>query len=300
MFAVVWLWLFRDEIRFPRSLAVIPAGVVVLFLLNAVRIAALILIGHGGAPDIAIGGFHSQAGWIAFCSVAFGLTVAAPRVPWLALRPLEQEIVNPVAPYLVPFLTILATGFLSRAVSADFEWLYPMRFFSALVALWLFRRSYSKMDWKFGWFALVVGTAVFLMWIAMDRFTPGAGRMPSALAGAPAWAKGSWIACRIAAAVITVPIAEELAFRGFLLRRLNSADFESVSFRSFTWFSLLASSILFGILHGQRWVAGSAAGVLFGLAARQKGRLGDAVAAHAVTNVLLGVYVLVFQEWYLW
>ena len=34
-------------------------------------------IGNAGAPDIAAGGFHSQAGWIAFCSVAFGLSVAA-------------------------------------------------------------------------------------------------------------------------------------------------------------------------------------------------------------------------------
>jgi membrane protease YdiL (CAAX protease family) len=36
-------------------------------------------------------------------------------------------------------------------------------------------------------------------------------------------------------------------------------------------------------------VAGAAVGILYGLAARRRGRLGDAVLAHAVTNALLAV-----------
>jgi exosortase/archaeosortase family protein len=48
-----------------------------LFLLNAVRIAALILIGNSGARQIALGGFHLQAGWIAFNGVALVFSVAA-------------------------------------------------------------------------------------------------------------------------------------------------------------------------------------------------------------------------------
>jgi CAAX prenyl protease-like protein len=96
------------------------------------------------------------------------------------------------------------------------------------------------------------------------------------------------------------PIAEELAFRGFLLRRLISADFEAISLRTFTWFSFLASSLVFGLLHGGLWVAGVMAGALYALASRQRGRLGDAILAHATTNALLAVYVLTFQRWDLW
>ena len=66
--------------------------------------------------------------------------------------------------------------------------------------------------------------------------------------------------CEVLAATVTVPIAEELAFRGFLLRRFISPDFEAISFQTFSWFALLASSVIFGLLHGQRWIAGTLAG----------------------------------------
>ena len=84
-FGVVWLCLFRKESRFPQAFLLIPAGVIVIYLLNAVRIAALVLIGSAGAREIAVGGFHSQAGWIAFNVVALGFSVVARRVPYFTL-----------------------------------------------------------------------------------------------------------------------------------------------------------------------------------------------------------------------
>ena len=90
-------------------------------------------------------------------------------------------------------------------------------------------REYSKINWRFGWPAPVVGASVFLLWIALDRIsgvTPTSG-IPSDLAAWPMPARTTWIVFRTLAAVVTVPIAEELAFRGFLLRRLISADFDS-------------------------------------------------------------------------
>ena len=41
-------------------------------------------------------------------------------------------------------------------------------------------------------------------------------------------------------AVVTVPIAEELAFRGYLHRRLIDVDFDHVSLRRFTWLAFVA------------------------------------------------------------
>jgi len=97
-----------------------------------------------------------------------------------------------------------------------------------------------------------------------------------------------------------VPIAEELAFRGFLLRRLVSADFESVAWRAFAWAPFLISSIAFGLLHGDRWLAGTIAGMIYALAMMRRGRIGEAAAAHAVTNALLAIYVLATGNWQLW
>ena len=59
---------------------------------------------------------------------------------------------------------------------------------------------------------------------------------------------------------VIVPIAEELAFRGFLLRRLTSSVFETVSWRTFEWAPFILSSLAFGVLHGNRWIAGTLAG----------------------------------------
>ena len=309
-FGVVWLCLFRKECRFPQALLLVPAGVVVIYLLNAVRIAALILIGSAGAPDIAVGGFHSQAGWIAFNVVALGFSVAARRMPYFTLNPPRRGLTpsaeaasdNPTAAYLVPFLVILGAGMFAGALSGTFEWLYPVRFFAAAGALWVFRARYSTLNWRVSWLGPAIGAAVFLIWIGLDRLVsvPMATAMPGPLSASSAAARITWIAFRVLAATITVPIAEELAFRGFLLRRLVSQGFESVSFTQFSWFALVVSSVLFGALHGSRWPAGILAGLLYAYAVIRRGRIGEAVAAHATTNALLAGYVLLFGQWQLW
>jgi CAAX prenyl protease-like protein len=107
------------------------------------------------------------------------------------------------------------------------------------------------------------------------------------------------LAMRVVGAVCTVPIAEELAFRGFLARRLVAVDFERVSFRTFTWVAFIGSSIAFGLMHG-RWLAGTIAGMAYALIVYRRGELGDAVAAHAITNALIAAYVLATGAWLLW
>ena len=65
----LFLVLFRKELRFPQSLCLLPFGIAAIWLCNVLRIVALILVGAHLSPAIAIGGFHSQAGWIGFAAV---------------------------------------------------------------------------------------------------------------------------------------------------------------------------------------------------------------------------------------
>lgn len=307
VFGILWLWLFRQELRFPQAILLVPASLGIAFLLNSARIAALILIGNAGAPSIAAGGFHSQAGWIAFNVVALGLVLGSQHVPWIAVSrpqpaPAGSRADNPAALYLAPFLAILAAGMVSRAVAGRFEWLYPLRLFAAAGVLWCYRKKYVKLNWAFGWLGPAAGAVVFALWIALDRLAApsyasgiGSGLIPGHGAG---WMV--WLALRTLGAVVTVPIAEELAFRGFLLRRLVSADFERIDFRSASLFALLGSSVAFGLMHGARWFAGSLAGLLYALVLRRRGRIGEAVAAHATTNALLALWVIARGDWRLW
>jgi exosortase E/protease (VPEID-CTERM system) len=305
-FGAIWLWLYRKECRFPQALLLLPAGVIAIYLLNSVRIAALILIGEAGAPEIANGGFHSQAGWIAFTAASFAFSYAATRIPWIAAQPVRRAHARtketaPTEAYLVPFLAILAAGILAMAVSAGFEWLYGLRLLAAAGALFHYRASYRRLDWRFGWEGVAAGALVFGVWIGLDRVggVP-AGVMPPLLAAASPGLRGLWIAIRALAAVATVPIAEELAFRGFLLRRLTAADFESVQWNAVSWTAIGVSSILFGIMHSGRAVAGILAGLVFAAVAIRRRRIGEAVAAHAVANALIAGYVLLFGHWELW
>jgi CAAX prenyl protease-like protein len=170
------------------------------------------------------------------------------------------------------------------------------------VALWTLRKRYADLDWRFGWFGATIGIVVFAMWIVADKFlNRGAGdALPLALMDASPPLRVSWIAFRVLSAIVTVPIAEELAFRAFLLRRLISPDFEALPLRTFTWLGLGISSTAFGLLHGNMWFAALLAGVLYAWAMVRRGRIGDAVIAHATTNALLACYVLMFRTWHLW
>ncbi len=135
-FSAAWLIYFRREYIFPRALLLIPLGVAAIFLLNVLRIAALMLIGNAGFTDAAIYGFHSQAGWIAFIAVACGMVLLSRRSAWLnrAALPADRSAAmhNPTAAYLMPLLAILAAGAVSRAFSGSFEYFYPLRLIAAL------------------------------------------------------------------------------------------------------------------------------------------------------------------------
>ncbi len=329
VFGAAWLWFFRDELRFPRSLLLLPASVVLIYLLNSVRLAALILIGHAGAGNIATGGFHANAGWIFFSAVALSLVYAtqtrwfaAGIIPAQSASPFGADPIplddaqpratngafaeeNPTAVYLAPLLAIMAAAMITSAVSAGFDWLYPLRFAAAAAVLWTYRRRYRALDWRFSATSVILGVAVFAIWIAPDVFagpsSAASGKgLADGLAALPGWGRVLWMTFRVLGATLTVPIAEELAFRGFALRRLQSADFESVSWRSFTWPALLISSLIFGLLHGQRWMVGTVAGLIYAAAMLRRGRLGDAAVAHATTNALLAVWVITRGAWYLW
>ena len=99
---------------------------------------------------------------------------------------------------------------------------------------------------------------------------------------------------------MTVPIAEELAFRGYLARRLVAREFDEVPFERLTLISIGLSSLTFGLMHGQHWLVGIVAGLAYVALLRGKGRMGDAVVAHAVSNLLLAAWVLARGDWGMW
>ncbi len=77
MFLGVFFCWFRRELRFPQAFLLIPLGTMLSWFVNVLRIAALIVVGDHGFPDVARGGFHSQGGWLAFNAIGLGLVLLA-------------------------------------------------------------------------------------------------------------------------------------------------------------------------------------------------------------------------------
>ena len=302
-FCCAWLVCFRQEYVFPQALILIPCGLLLIFALNVVRIAALVLIGDSGYPAVARYGFHSQAGWIAFNIAACGIVVASRRIPWLnrmAATGSEANTDNPTAAYLLPLLAILAAGILARAFSSGFDASDSLRLAAGAGTLFVCWRRLTMLSWRFSWRGPLAGTLVFVVWILVAEVFLPHSTMPAALIASPDWARYSWIVARLATGVLVVPIAEELAYRGYLLRRMVAADFEAVNFRAVGARPLLLSSVAFGLAHGSMWLAGIAAGVVYGVVLIRTGRIGEAIVAHATTNGLLAAYVLLLNQWQLW
>jgi len=303
-FLAAYLWFFRRRLRFPQAWLLLPLGAGVIWLANAVRIAALIGVGTCLSEEVAWGGFHSQAGWLAFNVVSLGLILLAQRCRFFR-RDEGPQAVSAVglgpsreAVYLAPLLSIVAVAMISGAFSAGgLDRYYPARLAAVAVPLWWYRREYAAMRWSCSWQALAIGVLVFALWVA--RWPQGGSG--SALGTTASGSLGNvwiaaWLLARVIGSVLTVPLAEELAFRGFLTRRLIAADFDSVPPGRFTWPSFVISSVAFGVLH-DRWLEGTMAGILYALAYYRRGSLGDAVAAHATTNAMLSADALMTGDW---
>lgn len=302
VFLSLYLWLFRSQLRFPQALLLFPLGALAIWLANTFRISALIAIGTSYSSQVALGGFHSQAGWIAFSGIALGLIGLTGRYRLFARNPAEDtpepEEHPEATALLLPLLVLMGAVMLTSALSHGFDWLYPLRPLATGAVLWRYRHVYRQWDWSWSWPGIAIGVAVFAVWLWLEPNSDGSA-LGSALEALPRWQRDGWLAFRVVGSVIVVPLAEELAFRGYLLRRLVAADFEQVPPGRFTWLSFLGSSLLFGLVHG-RWLAGTLAGMAYAGAVYRRGKLADAVVAHLTTNGLIALTALIGEKWALW
>ncbi len=312
---MIYLWLFRRQFRFPNALILIPIGICAIWLINVVRIAILVVIGAELSPEIAIGGFHSHAGWLAFLLVTFVVLYFGGRVSFVRApqESVSKEQVSQGAltssqlllatVLLVPFIVLLLSTLLTGLISADFQWAYPLRVIlvmGALVVLWPQMRiglSSFQYSGRTVFIAISVGIVAFLIWIALVDNDPVRSQLfAETLFGASEWAALTWLVFRIIGSCITVPIAEEFAFRGYFLARLSGVQLSFTQLQMTSVFAIASTSLAFGLLHNA-WLAGAIVGSLYAMVRIYGGHLFLAVLSHSITNMCLCVYVIYTQSW---
>lgn len=158
--------------------------------------------------------------------------------------------------------------------------------------------------------SIVVGVAVFLLWIAPDLLVPGYRQSPlfsnpilgHGHVGLPEASRAdpAALALRFLRAALLVPVLEELFWRGWLPRWIIDTDFERVPLGVFSPAAFWITALLFASEHGAYWDVGLAAGIVYNWWMQRTRSLGDCILAHAVTNACLSGYVIVAGQWQYW
>lgn len=178
--------------------------------------------------------------------------------------------------------------------------------------------GYRQFPCRVSLLAIGVGIIGVVLWIAICHLqleakllTPiglekflGLGDRPafnplSELAATPTWAY-TFLAIRFLGLALIVPIIEEFFLRGFLMRFVVNETWWSVPFGTLTRAAAIIGTAVPMAMHPAELLA---AAVWFSLVTwlmvRTK-NIWDCVAAHAVTNLLLGIYVVTQHQWQLW
>ncbi len=303
-FLALYCVLMRRKLRFPHALALFPLAIVAVWTLNAARIAALVSIGHHVSPVLALNGFHSQAGWIAFLTVAFGIIALSQKAAFFRrefqITPITRTASRPrdqlVFALLVPFAALMSATIVASAFAPHDQWFYPLKVAAVSAAVWYYRKSYVGLFAGVSPVSIGIGIAVGVIWIATDVRAQQPVELGVWLATLPAWLVALWLVARALGSVLLVPVAEELAFRGYLQRTLIDRDIARVAPGQFTWLSFVVVTVAFGMMH-QRWLAAMLAGAAYALLLYRSNKLSDPIAAHVASNSVIIAWAIAAQQW---
>jgi uncharacterized protein len=225
---------------------------------------------------------------------------------------------SPLLARTAPFLVFLGLTYGQGLFpEAGRFWVYLLKVLVGAWLLWTMHSIVQEMRWAFSWEAVLAGVGVFGLWVGLDSFVPtqqelwiklGLGNS-SPVPSSPwnpfqQFGEGSalgwfFVIVRLLGSSLVVPPLEETFYRSFLYRWIVRPDFTSVPLGLFAWKPFLLSSLVFGFAHNE-WLAGIlCAGCYQGLVCL-KGRLGDAMTAHGITNFLLAIWVVGRNAWHFW
>lgn len=198
-------------------------------------------------------------------------------------------------------------GYLPAELGLDTRWIYGAQTVIVAGLLAWYWREYGELvrqnlpdARETGW-AVVTGIAVFAIWVQLDApwmqlGAATASFVPLDAAGQPVW---PLVALRLLGAALVVPVMEELFWRSFLMRWVQHPGFERVDPQTVGIRAIVLSTFVFTLAH-TLWLAAVVAGLAYALLYRQSGKLWTAVISHAVTNALLGIWVIRTGRWEFW
>jgi CAAX prenyl protease-like protein len=213
------------------------------------------------------------------------------------------------AGYIAPFIAYVGLMAGGRALGIPPQIDFTLRLVVVTTLLLRFSRPYLKLRPSRPLASILIGIAVFVIWIAPDVLfdyrhhwlfeNSMMGKAEGSLA--PELRQNApFLALRAGISFLLVPILEELFWRGWLLRWIVRPAFLEIPFGTYGASSFWIVAVLFASEHGPYWEVGLAAGILYNWWAIRTKCLADCILAHAVTNAILSAYVLLTGAWKYW
>jgi CAAX prenyl protease-like protein len=219
----------------------------------------------------------------------------------------DLAYILPMAVFLV-FTWLGANEAVKGVVPRAYEVSYVLKTVVVAAMLWRFRGAYTKIRWNHWWLGVIVGAVGVAQWVGMqlflqrfELFQPSGEPFDPTKAFASPAAMWGFIAVRLVGAVLVVPVMEELFWRDFLWRQILAPnDFKLAEVGEWGWAPFLGVSVAFAFVHGNWWLTSIVWALMIGALLVHTKSLGACIVAHAVTNLLLGAYVLVRRDWAFW
>ena len=211
----------------------------------------------------------------------------------------------PTLARVLPFgIFVALTSAQGQFFAGSEYWFYFAKTMVGAWLIWQIRPLIAEMRWKISWEAVAVGIAVFAIWAGLDNCYPKPGKAGAAWNPHLQFGENSALAwlfifTRIAGSALIVPPLEEVFYRSYVYRALAKPDFQSVPLNHFAWLPFLATAAIFGFSHYE-WLAGILCAFAYQGLVLRKNRLGDAITAHAITNFLLGLWIVWKHDWHFW
>jgi uncharacterized protein len=230
------------------------------------------------------------------------------------------------ATFLLPFLVFMlggtleptpdkpGGGMLGLAIPYSYyPWVYACRIALTLAAVAFVWPGYRKFPLRLSWTAVLVGIVGGPLWIALASpgwehlyvwpmiqkvFGSSAGGERSAfnpfdpanhLSAGGAW---TFLAVRFVGLVAVVPLIEEFFLRGFVMRFVMTRDWWEVPFGTASTLAIVLGTV-FPVISHPEWLAAAVWFSMITWLMLRTRNIWDCVAAHAITNLILGIYVVI-------
>jgi len=217
---------------------------------------------------------------------------------------------HPAIPYVAPFLVFIAFLALDRFLPINTEALHALRFVVVFAVLITVSRQVIPRKVVYPVSSVLLGILVCAIWVGPDVLWPGYRQswlFNNSVTGTPQSSLPAgiltsvwFLVFRVLGSVVTVPVLEELFWRGWLMRWFIAKDFQKVPLGTYSAQSFWVVAVLFASEHGSYWDVGLVTGAIYNWWLVRTKSLGDCILCHAVTNACLAGWVLVRGQWQYW